>query len=78
MNTMTKKWGVTLPIAGSIYVEVEADTEDDAIEAALSCDVSSSDINDWDMMKAITRGNVCYARVHKAYAQIIEDEDAER
>lgn len=57
---MTKTWSVTLPITGLAYLEVEAETEDEAIEMALGM-VENNDIETWEAVRSITRGNVCYA-----------------
>lgn len=69
---MAKTYGVTLPVAGSIYIEVEADNEDDAIEKALCEDMRTSDINEWEAFKDLVRGNVVSAPVWTATAELID------
>lgn len=55
------RFGVELPIAGYAYVEVEAEDEAAAVDAALASEIKTSDIQEWDVFKALVRGNVCYA-----------------
>lgn len=51
-------YNVTLPIAGHAFVEVEADSEEAAIEAALDA-VTRDDIEEWEALREFNRGNVC-------------------
>lgn len=52
---------VTIPIAGHAEVEVEAENEEDAIEAALASDDLTIDaIVSWEALDAFNQGNVCY------------------
>jgi len=56
---MTKKWSVMIPMAGHLYVEVEADSEEDAIEKA--SEVATLDnLESWDTLERFNQGNVCY------------------
>lgn len=50
---------VTIPIAGHAFASVEAESADEAIELALG-DVSISDIDSWEPLRAFNQGNVCY------------------
>jgi hypothetical protein len=55
------KYSVLIPIAGHIRVEVEADSEDAAIEAALeSDDLHLDNTEDWQAIEAFSQGNVCF------------------
>lgn len=66
---------VRLPIAGSVTVEVEANTEAEAIEMAISSGWTTDDIDECDAYEYLVRGNVVYAPVWKASAELIlEDE----
>ena len=56
---MAKTYGVTLPIAGHAYVEVEAETKEAAIEKAMK-EVTKDHLEDWDPIEQFNRGNVCY------------------
>ncbi len=64
-----KTYGVTLPITGTVYVEVEAESEDDAIEKALESEVDSDDIESWETHRKIVQGNVFYGGQNEADAQ---------
>lgn len=55
-----KTYEVTLPITGIAYVTVEAESEDEAIEMAMG-QVEQSDIESWEAIRHVTRGNACYA-----------------
>lgn len=58
---MGKVYSVALPIAGHIYVDVEAEDEDSAIAVALEREFQTKDIENWEIMeRGFTRGNVCY------------------
>ena len=49
---------VTLPIVAVAYMTVEADSAEEAWNAA--CDtVEFEDFNEWYPVKQVTRGNVC-------------------
>jgi hypothetical protein len=56
-----KSYSVMLPIAGHIIVEVEAENEKAAIEAALNSDQLTVDkIEDWEALRKFHSGNVCH------------------
>jgi hypothetical protein len=54
-----KTWEVTVPIAGHAYVEVEAETEEEAIEKAIN-NIQIDDIQEWTALEQFNQGNVCY------------------
>ena len=54
-------WTVQLPITGCAIVEVEADDEAAAIEAALDA-VTIDDLESWEAVEKIIEGNVLYAQ----------------
>lgn len=66
-------YSVTLPIAGYAIVEVEADSEEAAIDAALGSDVTMRDIEEWSVLKAIVTGNILHTSPNDASAELIED-----
>lgn len=69
-----KRWGVTLPITGSIYIEVEAESEKAAIDAALVADPGPwSDDLQWETHRRVVEGNVFYGTQNKAEAQEIDE-----
>lgn len=63
-----KNYGVLLPITGQIYVEVEAETEEDAIEKALEAELLRENIEEWDAHKKIVRSNIFYGLSYAAEA----------
>jgi hypothetical protein len=68
------KYGVTLPISGTIYVEVEASGKEDAIQKALQAPL---DINDdsvtWEATDVIVRGNVFLGMQNQASVKEIDE-----
>jgi hypothetical protein len=56
---MAKSWGVTVPMAGHLYVEVEAATEEEAIEKAFD-EATLDDLESWEAVRQFNKGNVCY------------------
>lgn len=56
-------------MTGVIDVEVEAENEEDAIEKALSSDLTSDDISEWEAVRQIVQGNVFYGHTNEAEAQ---------
>ena len=70
-----KTFSVTLPISGTAYVEVEAENEDDAIDAALNA-VTNDDIETWEAHRSIVEGNVVHAmQPWRAEARDISEDD---
>lgn len=68
------KYNVMLPVAGYVSCEVEAESEDEAIEKAKDVDFSTSDIEEWNVYVDLMKGNVCQAEYVEAVAEEIEDE----
>lgn len=64
-----KKWFVRLPIAGYVTAVVEAEGQEAAIDAALSKDYEAEDIEEWEVLHEIVRGNVCSAPLTRADAE---------
>lgn len=64
------KYGVTIPITGIAYVEVEAESEKEAIEKAFDEDLV---ICEWDAHHQICQGNVFKGHTNEVYAQEIND-----
>lgn len=67
---MSKEWEVTLPAIGVVYVTVQAETEEEAIETALRS-YEPSDLEHWEAVSAVVRGNVCYASPSRASAELV-------
>lgn len=51
-------YGVSLPVTGYIYVEVEASTEEEAQELAFAKEHKTEDIEEWDVCQSIVQGNI--------------------
>lgn len=50
---------VAVPIAGTAYIEVEAETEEEAIRLGLD-GVTLEHIETWEALEQFHEGNVCY------------------
>ena len=66
---------VTMPFAGFLFIRVDAETEQAAIDKALGLDVSltpsgdpAAEMGEWAMLPEITRGNILYAPLNEASA----------
>jgi hypothetical protein len=55
------RYSVQLPVTGYVIKEVEADSEESAIEAAMAEGSELSDIEEWNTHKRVAYGNVCSA-----------------
>lgn len=65
-------YSVRVPITGYAVVEVEADDEDAAIEAAVQKDLEMQDIEEWEHHQYVVRGNVFYGRLNEADAEQVD------
>lgn len=53
-------YSVTLPITGVAYVDVEAESEEEAILKAFDeCTIENIDL--WEPLRRVNQGNICYA-----------------
>ena len=50
---------VTIPIAGHITFEVEAESEGDAIDAAMQMDENDGELS-WETLRKFHQGNFCF------------------
>jgi len=66
-------YNVMLPITGKLYVEVEADDEDDAIQKALNADFTIENVEELEAHDMICQGNVFYGMANDAEAQLVGD-----
>lgn len=55
-----KKYGVTLPLVGHIYLEVEAENKKEALEKALETQWKDENIVDLEAIERVVEGNVVY------------------
>lgn len=71
-----KTWSVALPITGIAYIEVQAEDEASAIEAALNSDaLTIESIETWEAHQYILQGNVFYGVQNEAEATLEEDDE---
>lgn len=56
---MMALFDVVIPIAGHVYLQVEADTEEEAIDKAFN-EATIEDVEDWECLEQFNQGNVCY------------------
>lgn len=61
-----KRYGVSIPIAGYVYKEVVADSEEEALDIALSEGFEDDDIVELDSYATLVEGNICYTNYTKA------------
>ena len=62
-------YDVCLPITGIIWVTVEAESEEDAIDVAFcSDDLSLDNVEEWEAHRRICSGNVLHAQQNECYA----------
>lgn len=71
---MSKKtWSVCIPVTGVIYLDVQADSERDAIQAALNSDELPETPDEWEICEQIVTGNVFRGHTNKASAELVDD-----
>lgn len=68
-----KKYGVSIPIAGYVYKEIEAESKEEALEKAFDEGYKDDEIAELDMYDVLVEGNVCYTYNTKAYVEEIEE-----
>lgn len=68
-----KKYGVTVPIAGYIYKEIEANSKGEAIEKVMEEGFEDEDVEELEMYDKLVEGNICYTYQTKAAAKEIKE-----
>lgn len=71
---MPKRYMVQLPITGVVTVEVDADSEDEAIEKAMNTTPSDDDVT-WETHKIVCQGNMYCGELNEATAEEVESDD---
>lgn len=72
------KYNVILPINGCVNLEIEADSEEQAIQKGLQEDINTDDIDEFNTYKNLLSGNVFEGDYSEAQAEeIVEDESSE-
>ena len=68
-----KKYGVSIPVSGYVYKEVEAESKEEALEKAFDEGYKDDEIAELDMYDVLVEGNVCYTYHTKVEVEEIED-----
>ncbi len=64
-----KEWAVAVPVSGVIYLLVDAETAEEAIEKGLNGRAWPDTPDEWTAHESLIRGNVCYADCTEASAE---------
>lgn len=59
-----KTYGVSMPVTGIMYKEVEAESEEEALSNFYESDLTIEDLVDFDLNEHITKGNVFYGMLN--------------
>lgn len=71
-----KRYTVQVPIVAVCYVDVEAESENEAIDNALNSeDLSLENVEEWDAYRIIVEGNCLHTSYNRA--EIVSEEDIE-
>lgn len=68
-----KKYGLSIPIAGYVYIEIEAENEQQAIDKAFENGWEDEDVQELNMYEKLVQGNVCYVNHTRIDVEEIED-----
>lgn len=68
-----KKYGISIPVAGYVYKEVEAESKEEALEKAFDEGYKDDEIAELDMYDVLVEGNVCYTYHTEVEVEEIED-----
>lgn len=69
-----KRYTVKVPIVAVCYIDVEAESKKEAIEKAFeSDDLNLKNVEEWEPLEHITKGNVIYT--YHNDAEIVEEEE---
>jgi hypothetical protein len=69
------KYSVKVPYCGYAYVEVEADSEEEAIQVALETENLFDMIEEGDFYEQLVEGNIFNGCLNEAEVEELEDED---
>lgn len=72
-----KTYGLYVPITGYVAVEVEAGTEEEAIQKALESDVSLEDVEEWEMHRTVVEGNFFHGLRNTYEVYYVDDNEEE-
>jgi hypothetical protein len=65
-------YSVSLPITGYVVLDVEADSEDAAIDRAFEQEITNDHIEEWQVHQQIVTGNVFHGTMNEATAELAE------
>lgn len=61
------RYSVAVPITGVINIEVDADSEEEAIDAAISHpDLNLDQVDEWDAHRVVVEGNIFHGHQNRA------------
>jgi hypothetical protein len=69
-----KNYRVAVPITGVAFVDVKAETEKEAIDLAFA-NVTIDNIDEWDAVPYIVKGNVFYGLQNEVEVECNEEEE---
>ncbi len=75
------RYTVRPPITGYVSVEVDDESiqsEEDAIDAAFESRLTYQDIVEWEVIRSVGQGNVCYCMQPWDAEAILEDDGEEQ
>jgi hypothetical protein len=68
-------YAVSVPYCGYAYVEVEAESEEEAIKVALEQDDLFDKIEEGEFLEQIVEGNIFHGILNEAEASLIDNEE---
>ncbi len=68
------RYFVTMPVAGSASAEVEAESQEAALESLIDLFSSDPDAVEvtWEFYERLVEGNVCHAKPSRAYVEELD------
>lgn len=69
-----KTYSVALPITGVLVLDVEASSEEEAIDKAMD-EATLDHLEEWEAHKKIVQGNVFYGNQNEAEAMLVDEDD---
>ena len=67
-----KEYAITMPVTGTIYKEVQAESEEEALAKFYELETSNDDIEEWEMHEHIVKGNVFYGGTNDVDIELID------
>lgn len=68
-----KVFGISKPITGILYKEIEAKSEKEAMDAFHKGDLTIDDVIEWEMHETIVQGNVFYGMLNQAEVELVDE-----